>query len=176
MLDLGCGCGAFLSEIARLGTGFGADVSIDAIAQSRRRGLERLCLARAEALPYATGSFHAVAALDVVEHVEADTAVLGEIARVLRPNGAALVHVPAFPFLWSEHDVVAHHHRRYRRADLHTAIARAGLVLERESYVNLAVFPLAAAVRVAKRALGLPRSNRPPALEVYALPGWLNTR
>lgn len=175
VLDLGCGTGALARELTGLGAVHGVDVSLEAIQLSRRRGLECLCVGSAEGLPYAAGVFDAVAAADVVEHVD-DYYAMAEIARVLRPGGLALVHVPAFPFLWGEHDEVAHHRRRYRRGELRALVQRSGFVIERLSYVNCLVFPLAAAVRVVKRVVRRPDAGRPPSAEIYDLPAWLNAR
>jgi SAM-dependent methyltransferase len=175
ILDLGCGTGALARELAGLGTVHGLDVSLEAIHFTRRRGVERLCVGSAEQLPYATGVFDAVAAADVVEHVD-DGPALAEIVRVLRPGGLALVHVPAFPFLWGEHDEAAHHRRRYRRAQLRALIEEHGLAIERLSYVNCLVFPAAAVVRVLKRVVRRRRAGRAPSAELYDLPAWLNAR
>lgn len=175
LLDLGCGTGALAAELTRLGAVHGLDVSAEAIRFARRRALERLCVGSAERLPYAADVFDAVAAVDVVEHVD-DRSALAEIVRVLRPGGLALLHVPAFPFLWGEHDVAAHHLRRYRRAQLRALVERHGLLIERVSYVNLLVFPAAATVRLLKRLVGWPPAGRPPRPEIYDLPAWLNAR
>ncbi|HLK12257.1 MAG TPA: class I SAM-dependent methyltransferase [Candidatus Binatia bacterium] len=174
LLDVGCGSGIFVKELASVGTVHGMDVSPEAIALSHQRGIELLCLGTAERLPYASGRFDAVAAVDVVEHVD-DRLALAEIARVLKPGGVALVHAPAFPFLWGEHDVAAHHRRRYRRAGFCRVVEESGLRIERLSYVNLLVFPAAVAVRVGKRLLRHKADGkRPPSAEIFDLPRWLN--
>jgi len=170
LLDVGCGTGALAADLASLGRVTGVDLSAEAIAFGRRRALERLCVGSAEALPFATGRFDGVAAVDIVEHTD-DRRTLAEIARVLKPGGAALIHVPAFDFLWGEHDEVNQHRRRYARRALREAVEATGLGIERMSYVNFVVFPVAAAVRLAKRVL--PR-RRPPRPEIYDLPAWTN--
>ena len=174
ILDLGCGTGALARDLGDLGNVHGLDLSIEAIRLTRRRGVHDLCVGSAERLPYAAGAFDAVTAADVIEHVDDESAV-AEIVRVLRPGGLALIHVPAFPFLWGEHDEVAHHLRRYRRRDLRAVLARRGLAIERLSYVNCLVFPVAAAVRVGKRVAHRRSTSGPPQAEIYDLPAWLNT-
>ena len=173
LLDVGCGTGAMTHELAPLGAVVGLDLAPEAIAWSRRRGLAALCVGSAEELPFRSAGFDAVAAVDIVEHTE-DARMLREIARVLRPGGAALLHVPAFPILWGEHDEVNHHRRRYRRAALAAVVEASGLVVERVSYANTLLFPAAAAVRLAKRAARAVRRPRPPAAEIYDLPAWVN--
>src|SRR5712691_4810446 len=108
LLDVGCGTGALAAELTGLGRVTALDLSAEAVAFSRRRSLDRLCVASAEALPFGTARFDAVAAVDIVEHTD-DRRTLAEIGRVLKPGGAALIHVPAFGFLWGEHDEVNQH-------------------------------------------------------------------
>ena len=174
ILDVGCGSGRFMQELSRRGVVHGMDIAPEAIDLSRRRGIERLCVGTAEHLPYRTGSFDAVSAADVVEHVD-DRVALTEIVRVLRPGGVALIHVPAFPMLWGPHDVAAHHRRRYRRAEFCRVVAASGLHITRLSYVNCLVFPVAVAVRGGRRLLPGPRHVGPAAADIYDLPRWLNT-
>ena len=173
LLDVGCGTGALAAELASLGRVTGVDLSAEAIAFSRRRALERLCVGSAEALPFGSARFDAVAAVDVVEHTD-DRRTLAEIARVLKPGGAALIHVPAFAFLWGEHDEVNRHRRRYARRALREVVEASGLAVERMSYVNFLVFPVAAAVRLGKRMLRRRDGSRPARPEIYDLPGWVN--
>src|SRR3546814_15166916 len=56
--------------------------------------------------------------------------------------------------MWSAHDVVNHHHRRYTRKTLRKVIADAGLNLEFLSWFNSLLFPLAATARLAGRLTG----------------------
>jgi len=170
VLDVGCGTGALAAELTVLGRVTALDASADAAGFTRRRGLVRVCVGQAEALPFRSARFDAVAAVDVVEHVD-DRRTLDEITRVLKPGGAALIHVPAFAFLWGEHDEVNHHRRRYARTELRRIVEASGLGIERLSYVNFLLFPAAAAVRLAKR---LVRRRRAPRPEIYHLPRWLN--
>jgi SAM-dependent methyltransferase len=100
------------------------------------------------------GKYDLIAILDVLEHVEADELALGSMARKLKPGGRILVTVPAHPWMWSAHDVVNHHQRRYTKRSLEEVIARAGLKLDMISYFNSLLFPLAAAVRLAGRFTG----------------------
>jgi SAM-dependent methyltransferase len=113
ILDVGCGTGANLEMLAQFGQAAGVDVSPDALAFCRERGLQDVRQGEAEHLPYADASFDLVTGLDVVEHLDDDIAGLKEMRRVLRPGGRALLFVPAFMFLWGVQDDVSHHRRRY---------------------------------------------------------------
>ena len=85
---------------------------------------------------------------------EADRAALEGMARKLKPGGRILITVPAHPWMWSAHDVVNHHKRRYTRGTLKAVIGEAGLKLEMLSWFNSLLFPLAAGARVAGRLTG----------------------
>jgi hypothetical protein len=86
-----------------------------------------------------------------VEHLEDDEGALSAIRASLAPGGLFVCTVPAFSFLWSEHDEVHHHYRRYTRRVLRRRLESAGFLVERMSYFNTFLFPLAAAVRLGHR-------------------------
>ena len=69
-------------------------------------------------LPFPDNSFDAVCAFDVIEHVEDDKLAVGEVARVCKPGGKVFITVPAFMTLWSKHDEVNQHFRRYRAPEV----------------------------------------------------------
>ncbi|HWA36126.1 MAG TPA: class I SAM-dependent methyltransferase [Cyclobacteriaceae bacterium] len=64
-------------------------------------------------LPFASNSFDLVVAFDVIEHVDDDVKALDELARVCSNGGTVLVTVPACMKLWSDHDIINEHKRRY---------------------------------------------------------------
>jgi len=70
---------------------------------------------------------------------------------VLRPNGRALIFVPAFMFLWGVQDDVSNHRRRYTRSELTAAVQKAGLEIELASYANFTFFFPVLAVRTVMR-------------------------
>ena len=91
--------------------------------------------------------YDVVTLLDVLEHLKDDTDSLEEVHRILAPNGIALITVPAFMFLWTSHDVRAHHFRRYRRNELVSKLKSAGFEPCFVSYYNFFLFPPIALVR-----------------------------
>lgn len=105
--------------------------------------------------PYAAGSFDAVCAFDVVEHVDDDAATVRALARLLDRDGYLVVTVPAYGWMWSAHDEAHHHKRRYGQAQIEQLFRDAGLEIVRASYFNSLLLPLAAGVRMIKRVLGL---------------------
>jgi SAM-dependent methyltransferase len=140
ILDVGCGTGANLELLGNFGIAEGVDVSTDALSFCRQRGLERVHLGEAEKLPYPDQSFDLVTGLDVVEHLDDDLAGLREMHRVLKPEGRALLFVPAFMFLWGVQDDISHHRRRYTLKQLKQKVRAAGFKIERATFANITFF------------------------------------
>lgn len=118
-------------------------------------------------VPYA-GPFDLVCAFDVIEHVEDDAGSLSALCRLTAPGGYAVFTVPAFMFLWSRHDEVNHHFRRYRLPQFRALLAGAGYEVQFISYYNFALFPVVAAVRLVRRALRLTGGEADDALPRWA--------
>ena len=155
ILDVGCGTGSNLKMLAGCGRAEGVDISPQAVEFCRERGLDSVKLGPIEQLPYDSGSFELVTALDVIEHLDDDVAGLSEIRRVLRRDGRVLVFVPAFMFLWGVQDDVSNHRRRYTLPSLLKAVEAAGFAIEWSSYANISFFLPVLLVRSVMRWLGL---------------------
>ncbi len=155
ILDVGCGTGANLQMLGRFGAAEGVDVSTDALDFCRARGLAEVKQGAAESLPFTDASFDLVTGLDVVEHLDDDVAGLREIRRVLRPDGRAVLFVPAFMFLWGVQDDISHHRRRYTLTELKQKLREAGLTVECASYANITFFVPILIGRVMMRVTGL---------------------
>jgi SAM-dependent methyltransferase len=155
ILDVGCGTGANLLMLSKYGDAEGVDVSEDALAFCRERGLANVKLGAAEELPYDDGTFDLVTALDVVEHLDDDLAGLREMRRVLRPGGRVLLFVPTFMFLWGLQDDVSNHRRRYRMPELQRVLEQAGFEVERTTYANITFFTPILAMRKLMRLTGI---------------------
>jgi SAM-dependent methyltransferase len=104
-------------------------------------------------MPFPDETFDLVCAFDVIEHVEYDQAALREVKRVLKPNGTLYVTVPAFKFLWSQHDVVNHHFRRYTMKSMAQLISEAGFHSNFKTYFNFFLFPPILAIRALSKLL-----------------------
>src|SRR6185312_3944233 len=87
-------------------------------------------------MPVAQDSFDFAVTLDVIEHLEDDLGALRELRRTVVPGGALLVTVPAYQWLWSGHDEINHHHRRYTRGSLQKVAEQAGWHQQRTTYFN----------------------------------------
>ncbi len=171
ILDAGCGSGRTLQELAPLGTVHGLELDPSAAAVARARGMGEVIEGRLEELPWGDESFDLITCLDVIEHTPDDRVTLRELLRVTKPGGYLLVTVPAYQALWSQHDEVNHHFRRYNRRMLGAAAAESGWSVQRMTSFNSLLLPPAAAVRLIQRRR--PASDYKPDLTIG--PAWLNS-
>jgi len=106
-------------------------------------------------MPFADASFDLVTSFDVLYHraVPDERAALSEARRVLRPGGRLLLRLPAYQFLLRRHDREVHTRRRYTAGHVRALLRASGFAVERCSYINTVLFPLAVAQQLAERAL-----------------------
>ena len=163
ILEIGCGTGHNLPMLGR----FGEVDAIEIDEAARAIASQRLCKAVGDApLPALTGvargGYDLIAVLDVVEHIEDDVAALEAMAECLAPGGKILITVPAHQWMWSAHDVVNHHHRRYSKKTLNAALRQAGLRHNGLRWFNSLLFPAAVAARAAGKLTGKDDSDDSP--------------
>jgi SAM-dependent methyltransferase len=171
ILDAGCGSGRNMVELARHGEVTGVELSETSVALARERGVGEVIAGSVLEMPLADSSFDLAVTLDVIEHLEDDLGALRELRRTVAPGGALLVTVPAYQWLWSGHDEINHHHRRYTRASLQKVAEQAGWRQVRTTYFNSLLLPVAILLRV------LDRVNRKPtesSLDLWVPPAPLN--
>jgi SAM-dependent methyltransferase len=174
ILDVGCGTGANLLMLSQYGDAEGVDLSEDALAFCRERGLDKVRLGAGEELPYEDSTFDLVTAFDVVEHMDDDLAGLREMRRVLRPGGRVLLFVPTFMFLWGLQDDVSNHRRRYRLPELRRVLEKAGFEIERTTYANITFFFPILVMRQLMRLTGI-KTDSENNINVTALNGVLGS-
>jgi SAM-dependent methyltransferase len=172
VLDAGCGSGRTLDELAGYGEVSGIDLSEAAVGAARERGHADLHVGPVERLPWPDATFDLVTSLDVIEHTDDDRVTLRELLRVTKPGGHLLVTVPAYQALWSAHDVVNLHKRRYDRRMLRAAAAESGWSVERMTAFNSLLLAPAAAVRLLQRLRPVDPATHTSELELS--PPWLN--
>jgi SAM-dependent methyltransferase len=151
VLDVGCGAGNMIHHLSRYGQVKGVEIDPRPIAVARQRGYEVEQGDATQSLPFEAGSFDLVAALDLIEHNKDDMAILRECYRLLNPGGHVVITVPAFMWLWSNNDVINAHVRRYTAGELRDKLQQVGFRIRRMTYNNFLVFPLAAALILARR-------------------------
>lgn len=157
ILEIGAGTGGNLDMLAGFGTvtALEMDAAARALAAEKTGGRYKLIAGSCpDDLPFDGERFDLICLLDALEHIERDEATLRVLRGLLAEGGCVLITVPAHPWLWSAHDVFLHHKRRYRRDELGAKCLNAGFRLERISYFNMFLFPLAVAVRLKDRLMG----------------------
>jgi SAM-dependent methyltransferase len=142
LLDCGAGTGLFAEEMAASCRVLVLDDHEEALRILRTRFKSEQILSLAgDQVPLPDGSLEYVTALDVLEHVPDDAAVVRGFHRLLKPGGLAVVTVPASMALWSDWDVALHHFRRYDRAQLRALFEGGGWEIVHVNYTNVVVYP-----------------------------------
>lgn len=162
VLEVGSGTGGNLDILAQFGSVSGLEMDANALAMSVERTRGRFDLRRGRCpddVPFHEGTFDLICFLDCLEHIADDVGTLEGMRGLLAPGGSILVTVPAYQWLWSAHDEFLHHHRRYDRASLTKCAQAAGYRIERVTYFNTLLLPLAVAVRWCDRLLRRGRSS-----------------
>ncbi|PYK38273.1 MAG: hypothetical protein DME49_08155 [Verrucomicrobia bacterium] len=145
MLDFGAGIGTFSKLLRKKG--------IDMVCVEPDIYLS--CALARDGFPTVTdlnqvpdGSFEFIFALNVLEHIQDDRAILCRLGAKLKREGRLLVYVPAFECLWTSLDEKLKHCRRYRRGGLEGLTQSAGLSVRKSSYVDSVGFFAALAFKI----------------------------
>jgi SAM-dependent methyltransferase len=144
-LDAGCGTGGLLANL-RAGapaSRVGVDASLQGLLLARSRGLAGLAAGSVGTLPFAGESFGVVTSIDV-----------REAHRCLEPGGLLILQVPAFSWLFGEHDRAVWTDRRFRRAEVDRLLRETGFSVRESFYRMSLLFPAAALRRLGKRGTG----------------------
>lgn len=155
ILEIGCGTGHNLEMLGQFGRLDALELDDEARAIAERRlGRKAMSAPLPELAGVRNRHYDLIAALDVIEHIDDDGAALAAIAAKLKSGGRFVMTVPAHQWMWSAHDVVNHHKRRYSKRSLRQLIDESPLRLDRIGYFNSLLFPLAVAERLASRMRG----------------------
>lgn len=154
LLDAGCGTGGFAGYIAQKYKVIGLDTSDLALDYCRKRGLNDLfCMTLGE-FPAKDWNIKAITMLDVVEHIDDDASVVKEAFDILPGGGYFIAAVPAYQWLWSKHDEIHMHYRRYNKKAFLKLLKNAGFEIEYHSYFNFFLFLPAVLKRFISKIFG----------------------
>lgn len=160
VLEIGCGTGANLHMLAQHGALSAMEYDDKARALANTLGA---CEVRPGGLPhdvpFADTSFDLVCMLDVLEHIEHDDQALARVLALARPGGRLLITVPAYQWLWSEHDAEHQHFRRYTASAIQAKALAAGWRVEQAAYFNTLLFPVVVVARLMAKLLGLKQAG-----------------
>ena len=142
ILEIGCSGGALLNQLKSLGYTdlHGIDISKSAIELSIQRGVANTHEMDAIDLNFDSSYFDVVIASDILEHIEDDSKALEEWKRVLKDKGCLILYVPALKSLWSNHDEINHHFRRYEKNQFKKLLISSGFHLTKLSFWNFTLF------------------------------------
>jgi SAM-dependent methyltransferase len=169
IVDVGCGSGGNLDVLSEFGKVVGVEPSESLARMARDRGLATKILQEdasgLDPMPH-TDLF---TMFDVLEHIEDDVGFLRQLRAKGGPRHQILVSVPAFQFLYSAHDRMLHHYRRYSTKTLGDALEGAGYKTNRTSYFMFFLFPLALLAR-SKEKLSEAFGKPAPAVQIGDFP------
>jgi SAM-dependent methyltransferase len=161
ILEVGCSSGHLMREITKAGYQNIAsiDISPDAVKMSRYNNCHHILQMDGSFLGFKKNTFDVIIASAILEHIENDIQTIQEWKRALKDHGDLIIFVPAFPILWSDHDILNKHFRRYRKKELLTLLRNNDFQIIRTSYWNFMLFSPLFVYRCFKKIL--PRKTEP---------------
>ncbi|WP_419788228.1 methyltransferase domain-containing protein [Pseudodesulfovibrio sp.] len=150
ILDVGCGTGGNIPLLSRYGTVDAMEYNALALKLARSKHPDT-CIRKGklpDEIPYENENYDLVCAFDVLEHIQDDQSAVMNMVKKVRPGGYLFCTAPANQWLWSSHDIVNQHYRRYSLDNFVDLFMSAGLQISRRNYYNTLLFPIAASARL----------------------------
>jgi SAM-dependent methyltransferase len=151
ILNIGCATGRSSEALSEFGEVVSLEYDQECCDFAREKTGLNIINGSILELPFENESFDLVCCFDVIEHIEDDRKGTEEMVRVAKKDGIVFISVPAFMSLWSDHDVVNHHFRRYLLKDLDTLFKNKNGSLIHKTYFNTLLFPAISMVRHVSR-------------------------
>ncbi|MBR8838903.1 MAG: class I SAM-dependent methyltransferase [Stigonema ocellatum SAG 48.90 = DSM 106950] len=159
ILEAGCGTGGNLRMLAHHGNLSAMELDETACQLANERQVIQVQLGSLpDNIPF-TDEYDLIVMLDILEHIDDDLAALVALHSRLKPGGWLLITVPAYQFLWSRHDDINHHKRRYVLKGLKQVVSKAGYAVRYGGYFNSFLFPMVAGVRYLQKLLQIDSSS-----------------
>lgn len=140
ILNVGVATGASSDMLSEFGVVVSSEYDLETCKFLKENLNMEVVQASVTDLPFADNSFDLVCAFDVIEHVEDDLKAYAEMKRVCKISGHIVTTVPAFMIMWSGHDVVNHHFRRYTKSEIYHLVRQNHLIVRYSSYFNSILF------------------------------------
>lgn len=163
ILEVGSGTGGNIAMLSKLGhvTAIEMNELAFKISKNKYSSIADIRLGQLPSeIPNLSKKFDLICLFDVLEHIKNDTLSLLQLKNLLKTNGKIVLTVPAYQWLWSQHDVHHHHYRRYTKNNIIQSSNYAELEVSRISYFNTLLFPIAAIVRLLDRVLNIKNNER----------------
>jgi SAM-dependent methyltransferase len=154
ILEVGSGTGGNLLMLSQHGKVSALERDANALELSTKKTSGQFTVRTGDCpdnIPFKDEQFDLICMFDVLEHIDGDVETLTALRKHLAPGGRMLITVPAYPWLWSAHDVYQHHKRRYTARTLRQVFNESGLRVDRITYFNMWLLPLVAAARLKDR-------------------------
>ena len=155
LLDAGCGNGDNLNMLSAFGKVTAIEKDPDACERAKNKNSAGIFQGHLpDNIPSNIGSnFDLVVLLDVLEHIDEDKSSLGAIKNLMKQDAILIITVPAFQWLWSRHDELHHHKRRYTTLEIKQLLQSNDYQVKYISYFNTLLFPLAILERIKQKVL-----------------------
>jgi SAM-dependent methyltransferase len=158
VLEVGAGTGGNINLLRQFGKVDAAEFDEEARRTARQKtGCNVVACNLPTDLSVEEKCYELIVLFDVLEHIDDDVSTLRLIGEKIKGGGKVMLTVPALPWLWSRHDDLSHHKRRYTKSCLENACRNAGLEILEVGYFNSFLFPLVAVFRLLKNVSGSDR-------------------
>ena len=169
ILELGSGTGGNYPLLSEFGKVTGLEKESLAIELAQRYSSDAFKQASLpEDINALDEAYDVYVMLDVLEHIQKDLETLKNLRAKIQ-QGQLVITVPAYQFLWSAHDEIHHHQRRYNRKNLRKLLRQAGFEIQYLGYYNTILFPLALGKRLLSKLFRQKQSE-----DDKLPPRWLN--
>ncbi len=159
ILEIGCGSGGNLLMLSRYGQVYGIEPDKESREYAKARNVGVIKDGTLpDNIPYKK-KFDLIFLLDVIEHLDDDEKALKSLQKYLKTDGKIIITVPAYQFLWSSHDEVNFHKRRYKLKKLTTKLKNNGYQILYSSYFNTFLFPIIAFIKILNKHGKIKKSN-----------------
>lgn len=172
IFDAGCGTGDNLKMLSSFGHVVAMEKDGNAFEKAKSRGVGQVYKGE---LPDGVNEEirkenDLIVLLDVLEHIDNDTASLMILKNYIKNEGKLILTVPAYQFLWTNRDDQHHHKRRYTVTMLKTLLEEAGWQVNYISYFNCFLFPLALLDRLKQKIIPVTENS-----DLKMPPDWINS-